>query len=159
MRSIWSRIYRTVMPLLVVLCVVLVVLKAFGISVIFVKGDSMEPNYKGGEIHLISKEDEYERGDVVCVQLEDTTILKRIIAIGGDTIEIYHHCIWVNGETVSPYIEGENWNNSGDFDICQTIGPGEVFLLGDNRNESFDSRYPEIGTIKAEQITGRVIVK
>lgn len=143
------------MPLLVFLCVVLFVLKAFGVSVIFVKGNSMEPNHSNGELHLIAKSSEYKRGDVVAVRLDDMTILKRITAIEGDVLEVYHHTIWVNNELISPYIKGENWNNSGAYDTCQTIEPDEIYLLGDDRNESGDSRH--FGTIKTERILGKVI--
>lgn len=143
------------MVLLVALYILLLVLKPFGVSVICVKGTSMEPNYSNGEIHLIAKADEYKQGDVVVVRLADMTILKRIIAVEGDTVEIYHHCIFVNNELVAPYITSENWNGSGEYDTFQTIGPEEVYLLGDNRSTSGDSRH--FGTIKTEQIIGRVV--
>ena len=155
MRKILNKIYKTIMAPLVVLCVLLLVLKAFGVSVILVKGDSMEPNYKSGELHLIAKSGEYERGDVVAVRVDDMVILKRIVAVEGDTLEIYHHCIFVNDGLVTPYIKGENWNDSGEFDTCQTIEPGSVFLLGDQRNTSGDSRH--FGSIKKERIIGRIV--
>ncbi len=155
MRKALNRLYRIVMPPLVFLCVLLLVLRLFGVSVIVVKGTSMEPNYSDGEIHLITKSSKYEQGDVVAVCLDDMTVLKRIIAIEGDTVEIYHHCIWVNGETVAPYIKGETWNKSGEYDTWQTIGPDEIYLLGDNRNTSGDSRH--FGTIKTEMILGKVV--
>ncbi len=157
MKSLLNKIWKIVTVLLVLVCVVLIVLKAFGVSVIFVKGDSMEPTYKSGELHLIAEASEYERGDVVAVRVDDMTILKRIIAIEGDVLEIYHHCIFVNDGLVTPYIKGENWNDSGEFDKCLTIDEDECFLLGDDRNRSADSRHSEIGTIKTEQILGRII--
>ena len=93
----------------------------------------------------------------MAVHLDNVVILKRIIAVGGDTLEIYHHTIWVNNELVEPYITSENWNKSGEYDTHQTIGKNQVFLLGDNRNTSGDSRH--FGTIKMEQILGKVIEK
>lgn len=157
MKKTLNRLYKITMALLVFLCVLLLVLKAFGVSVIFVQGTSMEPNYSNGELHLIAKADKYKRGDVVCVRLDNMVILKRIIAIEGDTLEVYHHTIWVNNELISPYIKGENWNESGEYDTHQTIGQNRIYLLGDDRNISADSRCPEIGTVKTEQIIGRVI--
>lgn len=157
MKKVLDRIYRTIMPLLVVLCVLLLVLRLFGVSVICVRGTSMEPTYRSGELHLIHKADEYKRGDVVVVQLDDVTILKRIVAVEGDTLEIYHHCVFVNDELIEPYIKGEHWNDSGEFDMCLRIKKDECFLLGDDRNRSADSRHSEIGTIKTEQIIGRVV--
>ena len=159
MRKVLNRIYRTTMSLLIVLCILLLVLKVSGVSVICVKGESMEPNYSDGEIHLIAKAEEYKRGDVVAVQVNGMTILKRIIAVEGDTLEIYHHTIWVNNELIAPYIKGESWNNSGEFDTHQTIEQNCIYLLGDDRNISADSRCPEIGTVKMEQIIGKVETK
>ncbi len=155
MKTLLIRLYKIAMPLLIFLCVLLVVLRLFGVSVIFVSGDSMEPTYKSGELYLIAKADEYKRGDVVAVKLDNMTILKRIIAVEGDKVEIYYHCIFVNDEVVKSYIEDENWNNWSKLDTWQKIGPGEVFLLGDQRNLSADSRH--FGTIKTEQILGRVL--
>lgn len=129
MKKALNRICRTVMSLLIALCFLLLVLRLFGVSVILVKGDSMEPNYSNGEIHLIVKAGEYERGDVVCVQLDDMTVLKRIVAVDGDTLEIYHHCIFVNDALVTPYIKGENWNNSGEYDTWHIIEKNAVFCL------------------------------
>ena len=146
---------KRVCDIVLVLCVVIVVLRLFGVSVICVQGTSMEPNYGDGELHLVAKSNEYEQGDVVCVRLDDMVILKRIIATEGDVLEVYHHCIWVNNTLVEPYITGEKWNGSGEYDTHQIIGPGEVYLLGDNRNTSGDSRH--FGAIKTEQIIGRVI--
>ena len=155
MRKWLKRVCDIVLILGVVLCVVIVVLRLFGVSVICVQGASMEPNYGDGELHLVAKSSEYKRGDVVVVRVNNTTILKRIIAIEGDTVEIYHHTIWVNDTLVEPYITGEKWNGSGEYDTCQIIGQGEVYLLGDQRNESGDSRH--FGAIRKEQIIGRVI--
>lgn len=157
MKKVLNRVWKIVMTLLVVLCFALIVLRLFGVSVICVRGDSMEPNYQGGEIHLIAEASEYKRGDVVAVRLDNMVILKRIIAIEGDVLEIYHRCVFVNDELVTPYIKSETWNDSGEFDTCQTIEPGEVFLLGDNRNTSGDSRH--FGTIKTEQIIGKEVGK
>lgn len=157
MKKVLDRIWKIMMALLVFFCVLLLVLKLFGVSAIFVQGTSMEPNYKNGELHLISKADEYKRGDVVAVRVDDMVILKRIVAIEGDIVEIYHHCIWVNDELIEPYIKEENWNDSGAYDMHLILGPSEVFLLGDDRNQSIDSRHSEIGTIKTEQIWGRII--
>lgn len=157
MKNLLNRIWKIVMALLVVLCIVLIVLKLFGVSVILVKGTSMEPTYRSGELHLIAEASEYERGDVVAVRVDDMAILKRIVAIEGDTLEIYHHCVFVNDEIVAPYIKGENWNNLGEYDTHQTIEQGSVFLLGDQRNESTDSRH--FGSVKTEQILGKVVGK
>ena len=93
MKKALNRIWKIVMALLVFFCVVIVVLRLCGVSVICVKGTSMEPNYKSGELHLIAKAGEYERGDVVVVRVNGMTVLKRIIAIEGDVLEMYHHCI------------------------------------------------------------------
>ena len=156
MRKVLNRLYKTIMPLLVVLCVVLIVLRLFGLSVILVKGKSMEPTYKSGELHLITNPNKIRRGDIVTAKLEtgDGTkiVIKRVIGLPGEEICIGFSTIWANGDWVQePYLEWPGWNDFGDYDASFDLGPNEFYIMGDNRAESW------CGTIKGEQIIGRVI--
>lgn len=159
MQKALNKIYRTIMISIIVSGLVFIVLRLMGVVVLVQgKGPSMEPTYKSGECHWMLKTGKYERDDVISIRLDDgRVIMKRIIATEGDTVEIYHHCVFVNNILVEPYIKGENWNGSGEFDMCLIIGQNEFFVLGDNRNESFDSRYSEMGPVRKEQIQGEII--
>ena len=88
-------------------------------------------------------------------------IIKRVIATGGQTIEIIPETseVIIDGEVLDePYIR-ELTRNSGVFDYPITVPEGYYFCMGDNRNGSSDSRNPDIGLIKKDQIYGKAILR
>lgn len=155
MRKILNKIYKTIMALLVVLCVLLLVLKAFGVYVICVKGDSMTPTIQDGEMYLMTKVDleNIKRGDIIVAMLPGgTRVTKRVIGLPFQEVSIGYSTIWIDGDWIEePYLEHPGWNDFGDYDASFDLGPNEFYIMGDNRAESW------CGTIKGEQIIGRVI--
>jgi signal peptidase I, bacterial type len=86
--------------------------------------------------------------------------IKRVIGVVGDTVRISGGNVYVNGECLDePYLSEKGTTIvPGDADFQVTVGEGELFVLGDNRRNSTDSRRPEVGCIKAENLVGKVIV-
>lgn len=127
-----------------------------------VKGHSMDTTLANGE-HLIISDLFYtpRRGDIVVFSDYSTIyrepLIKRIIAIGGDTVKISGGVVYVNGEPLdeSDYIDDVYMKNFNEI----TVPYGEVFVMGDNRDESDDSRNPLIGTIDEDAILGKVIFR
>lgn len=129
----------------------------FGVNVI---GDSMEGTLFDGDFVYAFRSSSTRRGDIVVLPGKDKLIIKRVIAIGGDTVELKRGALYLNGEEVDePYVLSEN--NSPDMDK-NTFGPkivedGQIFFMGDNRNDSNDSRNEtEYGTLSVEEIVGVV---
>lgn len=88
-------------------------------------------------------------------------IIKRIIATGGQTVELVPSTgdVIVDGKTIDePYIK-EKLRNGGVFDYPITVPEGYYFVMGDNRNGSSDSRNPDIGLIKKDQIYGKATIR
>lgn len=101
-----------------------------------------------------------QRGDIIAFKKSDdedaSTHIKRVIGLPGDTIQIKDGMILLNGET---YMESGNYakiNNPGMAEEPIKLGNGEYFLLGDNRNNSEDSRFADMGTIQKSLIIGKV---
>ena len=105
-----------------------------------------------------------EHGDIIVLRKEsflDQPIVKRVIATEGDTIDIdfQTHEVKVNGETLyEPYINEET-SRMGDMVFPQTVPEGCVFVLGDNRNGSTDSRFTEVGMIDKRYILGKAVFR
>jgi signal peptidase I len=104
------------------------------------------------------------RGDVAVFRHDDILILKRVIAIGGDTIEGKDFQILLNGAPIHEgYIQHTGKGSiSPFFSFLRTFGPmkiikGSVFVMGDNRDFSDDSRDPKFGTIPTTEIHGRAV--
>lgn len=126
-----------------------------------VQGISMEPNFKEKDyliVDEISKRfNEFKRGDVIVfTSQEKKKLIKRIMALPGEEIEIKDGKIRVNGKDLDEqsYL-GKNVFTSGEIKV--KLKEDEYFVLGDNRNNSFDSRI--FGPIKKNDIIGIVIIK
>ncbi len=109
---------------------------------------------------------EPERGDIVVLMADDfmdKPLVKRVIGIGGDVIDIDPSgTVTVNGEALyEPYINDLNGQDMylGDIQFPLTVPDGQVFVMGDNRNGSSDSRKAEVGTIPYEKIVGKAVLR
>lgn len=126
-------------------------------SSIVLQGPSMEPTYKEGDL-LRTKAvtpDALRRGDVVAVRdpiKPDRTLVKRIIAVGGDQVEVRKGGVYLNGNLLDEQYASRV--QTGDM-ASITVPVGSLFLLGDNRGASFDSRH--FGTVPADSVKSIVI--
>lgn len=157
MKSLLNKIWKIVMVLLVAFCVLLLILRLFGVSVILVKGESMMPTIHDGEMYLMTKVDleNIKRGDIIVATLPGgTRVTKRVIGLPGEHICIGYSSIWVDSDWIAePYLEHPGWNDFGDYDIELTLKENQFYLMGDNRIETW------CGVITGEQIIGKVVGK
>lgn len=155
-------VFDFIEPVVAALLVITVIFTLF-FRIVNVSGPSMMPTLNDGDKIIISARGyEPERGDIVVLSgasgIKDT-IVKRIIAVGGDKVDINFATgvVTVNG------VEEEYTNSLTlqQFDIAFpiTVPEGCVFVLGDNRAESLDSRSTEIGCIDERYIVGKVIFR
>lgn len=128
-----------------------------------VVGNSMEPNYHDGNIILVDKffykRSTPEYNDIVVLKYnngyEEEQIIKRIVAVAGDKIEVKDNCLYRNGSLIKEDYILEEMNTK---DFSYDIPNGKVFVLGDNRNISVDSRI--IGYVDFDDdIVGKVFFK
>ncbi len=136
-------------------------LRLFVFEPVRVVGDSMHDTLVNGERMLVEKVSYCfhgpERSDIIiCFYPHHTTsCVKRVIGIGGDSVEIRDGILYLNGQRLN---ESEYWEDRIDQDMEEYIVPeGHVFVVGDNRNESSDSRSPFVGAIPLERVVGKVI--
>jgi len=131
-----------------------------------VNGDSMVPNLINGEKVLVSVFNyEPSQGDVVIISHTDSmekNLVKRVIATAGQRVSVNQDegRVYVDGVALDePYISVPTIN-LGDWDYSDFDVPeGCVFVMGDNRNESLDSRYSQVGFVKTDYIVGHAVYK
>ena len=144
--------------------VVIFIIFTFFFRAVNVVGRSMMPTLSDGDWLLVSDESEYEHGDIIIItQPNDRNepLVKRIIAKGGETIDIDFstHEVKVNGKLLNePYIKAPT-ALSYDVEFPYTVPEGCVFAMGDNRNDSLDSRSSSIGPIDERYILGKCVFR
>lgn len=145
-----------------VLAVVFVVLLfTFGARTSVVSGSSMVDTLHDGEMLIVSRIGaDMQPGDIVVATkpyYQNEPIVKRIIATGGQSVDIDFDfgIVYVNGEEINePYINTDT-NLKYDVHFPVTVPEGQLFLMGDNRNGSLDSRSTEIGFVDERYILGK----
>ena len=141
---------------------VLLLVRTLVLEPVRVRSDSMAPALSSGAMLIIDKVTyrtrDPHRGEIVVTTdpRNGGSIIKRVVAVGGDSVGIEDGQLIVNG---APMIETDidNENMDGYYFGPDAVPPGHVFLLGDNRDTSEDSRA--FGPIDVDDIDGRVLVK
>jgi len=116
-----------------------------------VEGVSMEPTLHDSNTVIINRLADTERQDIIVFKLDDRSLIKRVIGVPGDEVRVEDSKVYVNGKIVDePYIKDVKFD-SGEYSRV-VLGEDEYFVMGDNRNDSCDSRY--FGPVKEKMITG-----
>lgn len=151
---------------LIYLLAVIILIFTLVFRIVIVSGPSMYDTLLNGDYLLLLSNTFYrnpEQGDIVVISKKSydngTPIVKRVIATEGQTVDIDFETgvVYVDGiELDEPYVQTPtNLQEGTRFPL--TVEKGCVFLMGDNRNESKDSRSPEIGQVDTREILGKAI--
>lgn len=148
-----------------VLCVVLIF--TFVARMVGVVGESMYPTLHDKDRLIASRlYTELNSGDIVVITKPNTRnepLIKRVIATGGQTIDIDSATgsVYVDGERIfEPYImEGITPGTTFEMQFPQVVPMGHVFVMGDNRNNSWDSRSAAVGMVDERWVSGKVIYR
>lgn len=162
-RSIPQQIFLWVFQIVIVVLFAFVLVYFFGQTRACI-GQSMSTTIEGGDAVLLDglsyKLGNPKRNDVIAFQLngnrEGASSIKRILGLPGETIQIKDGMIYIDGEI---YLEKKDYPAMTDAGLAEepiTLGTNQYFVLGDNRNNSEDSRYADIGMIKKRYIAGKI---
>ena len=144
--------------LLLLLIAAVFILFRFVIGIAIVGGNSMEPTLQDGDFVLYSRiVRQYRPGDVISMRVPSGEYyVKRVIAVGGDTVDLQDGRVLVNGEPLQDDRgTGETQEETGAVIYPYKVREGNVFVLGDNREVSMDSRA--FGEVSRRQIRGKVL--
>ncbi len=147
----------TVLFLLIITVVVLIIV--LKVQFFQINGNSMEPTLTPQELVLALPRKTYERGDLIAFDLEGTMTIKRIIGIPGDTVFIDEEgIVYINDEELKEdYIK---MHSQGDIEVPNPykVQKGEYFVLGDNRQDSKDSRLLKVAGVHEDDIQAKVVI-
>jgi len=142
------------------------VLRMFIFRVAHVSGFSMAPTLSDGDRVILNRAAVVfgtpRVGDIIAFPYPDNPseyYIKRVIGVYGDVIDFVNGSFLVNGAPLADAFSHEAVWSGGNVGFPVAVEEGRVFVLGDNRNSSKDSRYISVGTISEDAILGRVLVR
>ena len=140
-------------------CAVLVAV--FMMPVLQIYGHSMTPTLDEGDIVLSLKGSEFKTGDVVAFYYNNKILVKRVIAQAGEWVDIDNKGnVFVNGEQLDePYVSEKSIGDDCDIIFPYQVPEARIFVMGDHRDVSLDSRNSAIGCIAEEVVVGRIVFK
>ena len=162
----WKReILGTALYLLGVVAVTLLFVQFVGQRT-YVNGDSMNVTLEDGDNLMVDKLSyrfsDPERYDIIVFPYqyqEKTYYIKRIIGMPGETVQVIDGMVYIDGEMLDESYGKEVMEYAGVASEPIELGDDEYFVLGDNRNNSSDSRDPSVGNIRGDQIIGKAFLR
>ncbi len=158
--NLLRRAVNWVTDIIVVIALACFTVYAFG-SQVTVAGNSMSPLLNSGDVVLMNQLSVHlgkpNRFDVVVFQREDRkTNIKRVIGLPGESVQIVNGEVLIDGVVLERQADQKKIALAGLAENPVKLGADEYFLLGDNRDSSEDSRFSNVGNVKAHQIIGTV---
>ena len=160
----YNRRYRTVLKstiyTLITVAAVSILVATLWLPVLQIFGNSMTPTMQNGDIVFSLKTNSFQRGDVIAFYYNNKILVKRVIGCPGDWVDLEQDgVVYVNNEMLSePYVTDMAY---GDTIIAlpYQVPDGWLFVMGDHRSTSVDSRNTAVGCVAQEQIVGKIVFR
>lgn len=163
-RTRYKKRYRSVLKstvyTLITVAAIAVLVATLWLPVLQIFGSSMTPTLSNGEIVFSVKTTDLKQGDIVAFYYNNRILIKRMIAKQGDWVNIDEEGnVYVNGELLDePYLT-EKALGDCNIELPYQVPDGRIFVIGDHRATSVDSRNTAVGCVAQEQIVGKIIFR
>ena len=154
----YRRVLRSTVYTLISVAAAAVLAATLLLPVFRIYGTSMTPTLENGDIVAAVKGSKFERGNIIAFWLNNKILVKRVIAQPGEWVDIDEDGnVSVNGEPLEePYLV-EKALGECDIDLPYQVPEGRIFVMGDHRSTSLDSRNSTVGCVAEEQIVGKLM--
>lgn len=151
-----ATLFNTVGTLVVVAAAAILVANLW-LPILKVTGTSMSPTLQEGQVLMASKGHDFKTGDVIAFYYNNKILVKRVIAMPGDWVNISEDgTVYVNDIAIDePYLN-EKALGDCNIELPYQVPESKIFVMGDNRSVSLDSRNTAIGCVSEEQVVGRI---
>ncbi|MEE1057696.1 MAG: signal peptidase I [Acutalibacteraceae bacterium] len=156
----YSRVLRSTIYSLVTVAAVAVLVATLLMPVLQIYGMSMTPSLTEGDIVVSVKGSDFKQGDVISFYYNNKILVKRVIAFPGDWVNIDDDGnVYVNEKLLDePYLV-EKALGECDIELPYQVPDGKIFVCGDHRSTSIDSRSSTVGCVSEEQIVGKILFR
>jgi signal peptidase I len=157
------RIFRTLkrtLYVLITVAAVAVLIATLVFPVLRIYGNSMTPTLESGDIVVTLKTSTFKTGDVIAFYYNNKILAKRVIAGPGDWVDIKSDgTVYVNGEELDETYIVDKAYGECNIELPYQVPESKVFVMGDHRSVSIDSRNTSIGCVSEDQIVGRLLIR
>lgn len=159
-RQRYRSVVRSTVYILLTVAAVAVLVATLLLPVLRIYGASMTPSLFEGDIVVSVKEMSFDRGDIISFYYNNKILVKRVIAFEGEWVNLDEEGnVYVNGQLLDePYVDEKAFGEC-DIELPYQVPDGRVFVMGDHRATSVDSRSSTVGCVFEEQIVGRILYR
>lgn len=159
-RKRYMRVIRSTLYTLITVAAVAALIATLWMPVLQIHGNSMAPTMTDGDILVSVKGSSYETGDVIAFYYNNNILVKRVIALPGDWVDMDENGnVAVNGVMLDePYVVEKAYGQC-DLEFPYQVPAAKLFVLGDQRSISADSRSSSVGCIADDQIVGKIVFR
>lgn len=156
----FRKVLKNTIFTLVTVSAAAVLIAALLLPVLRIYGTSMDPTLSEGDIVISVKSSSFETGEVVAFYYNNKILVKRVIAHPGDWVDINEDgIVFVNDQKLSePYVSEFSLGDC-DIELPYQVPESRLFVMGDHRDVSVDSRNTSVGCVAEEQIVGKIVFK
>lgn len=156
----FRRVMRSTIYLLIVVAAVAVLVAVLLLPVLRIYGQSMTPGLEDGDIVFTIKTSKFDSGDVIAFYYNNKILVKRVIASQGEWVDIDENGdVRVNGILLDESYVSEKAFGECDIELPYQVPEGRLFVMGDHRDVSVDSRSTAVGCVSEEQIVGKLVLR
>ena len=159
-RRRYNRVLRSTVYTLITVAAAAVLVATLFLPVLRIYGTSMTPTVADGDILVSVKSGRFDRGDIIAFWFNNKILVKRVIAQPGEWVDIDGEGnVFINGEPLDePYLT-EKALGECDLELPYQVPEGRIFVMGDHRATSSDSRSSAVGCVAEEQIVGKLVFR
>jgi signal peptidase I len=159
-RENYMKTFKSTVYILVTVAAIAIIIATMLLPVLRIFGTSMSPSLQDGDIIVAMKGSDFEKSDLIAFYYNNKILVKRVIANAGDWVDIDEAgVVKVNGvEIDEPYLDDRALGEC-DIELPYQVPEGRIFVMGDHRSISIDSRHTSLGCVADEQIVGKLLFR